>query len=116
MTPKAFLLSALLATPALAAPPVGSDPALAPWFRSLQQPGSGLMCCTVADCRPVKTRAKGANIEAFIDRVTFGEAAPNTWVLVPPNVMIRGQDNPLGEPVLCFYGGEVRCFVDGAGT
>src|SRR6516164_2028992 len=35
----------------LAAPPDNPDPALAPWFESLKQPGTGASCCSIADCR-----------------------------------------------------------------
>ena len=39
-----------------AAPPENADPNLAPWFESLKQPGSGVSCCSIADCRPVEYR------------------------------------------------------------
>src|SRR6516165_1239854 len=39
-----------------AAPPDNPDPALAPWFESLKQPGTGASCCSIADCRTVEFR------------------------------------------------------------
>lgn len=97
-------------------PPGAHDPVLGKWFQSLQQPGTGWMCCSISDCRNVTTRIRGGHIEAFVDRKSFGAAAPDDWVVVPENVMIRGKENPTGEPTLCFYGGQVRCFVDASGT
>lgn len=72
-----------------AEPPANADPALAPWFHSLTQPDTGYLCCSVADCRPVKTRQKDGHIEAFIDNVQF-KTGPNDWVRVPENVILHG--------------------------
>src|SRR5258708_27259927 len=41
---------------AVAAPPDHRDPALAPWFESLNHPGSGAPCCSIADCRTTEFR------------------------------------------------------------
>ena len=99
-----------------AAPPPGSDGALAPWYRSLAQPETGNGCCSIADCRTVQYRGAGNHFEAFIDRKSFGETAPNAWVAVPPEHVLRRRDNPTGEAVACWYNGEVRCFVAGVET
>ena len=61
VTSSALLILAILLMCVLAAhaePPANADPALAPWFHSLTQPDTGYLCCSVADCRPVKTRQK----------------------------------------------------------
>ena len=110
---RALILLALTAGSAIAAPPENADPALAPWFRSLNQPGTGYNCCSMADCRPVRTRDRNGKIEAFIARETFRDGT-DQWVIVPEEVIIRGIENPVGEPVLCYLGGMVRCFVQGA--
>ena len=86
---------------------------LAPWFQSLGQPDTGYPCCSIADCRTVQSRTRGDHFEVFIDRKTFGESAPDAWVAVPPESVIRRKDNPLGEPVACWHLNEVRCFVQG---
>ena len=113
----ALLVGSLLgaAARAFAAPPAGADPALAPWFQSLEQPETGYPCCSIADCRMVQYRATADHYEAFIDRRSFGEDAPDAWVAVPPSHVLHRHDNPTGEAVACWYGGEVRCFVEGAG-
>lgn len=113
----ALLMSSLLSglTPAFAAPPAGADPALGPWFQSLAQPETGYPCCSIADCRTVRYRASVDHFEAFIDRRSFGADAPDAWVSVPPWHVLHRQDNPTGEGVACWYNGEVRCFVEGAG-
>jgi hypothetical protein len=98
-----------------AEPPPGADPALAPWFQSLKQPGTGALCCSMADCRTVRTRSVAGHLEAWIGAPDFRNA-PEAWVAVPEAVMIRGVDNPNGEPVACWYGGQIRCFVEASGT
>jgi hypothetical protein len=110
-----WLLSLLLSS-ALAAPPVGADPALAPFFQSLHQPLTGAMCCSVADCRNVEVRQGPNGLEAFIDRKTFGQAAPDEWRAVPPEVVIRDMANQTGLPIACFYYGAIRCFLPATAT
>lgn len=117
----------VLAGTALADPPPGADMSLAPWFHSLRIPEAaehgGLTCCSPADCRPVRYRAAGDHYEAFIDTKTFpddGQAghgmAPNEWVAVPDEVILKRYDNPTGEGVACWYAGHMRCFVPASGT
>ena len=43
-----FMLVVLAINPAVADPPPNADPALAPWFRSLLQPGTSISCCSVS--------------------------------------------------------------------
>lgn len=111
------LLFALLGAAALAfaKPPPGSDGTLAPWYQSLSQPYTGYPCCSVADCRTVQYRTVADHFEAFIDRRSFGADAPEAWVRVPPSNVLHRRDNPTGEAVACWYNGEIRCFVEGAG-
>src|SRR5262249_38392205 len=54
------------ASPSWADPPDGADPALAPWFRSLTQPGTHQPCCSLADCRTVQYRIVGDHFQAYI--------------------------------------------------
>jgi hypothetical protein len=103
-------------TPTFGAPPPDADMSLAPWFQSLAQPGTGYLCCSIADCRTVRYRWAADHFEAFIDRHSFGADAPDAWVAVPSTHVLRRRDNPTGEAVACWYNGEVRCFVPGAGT
>lgn len=106
-------LSVLLAAAwARAEPPPGADGSLAPWFQSLTQPGTGFGCCSIADCRPVRTRYSAGHIDAFIGSDAFRDA-PDAWVQVPEAIMIRGRENPLGQPVACWYQRKLVCFVDG---
>ncbi len=113
----ALVLGALLAATqaARAAPPVNADQSLAPWFQSLAQPETGYPCCSIADCRTVRYRTATDHFEVFVDRRSFGTDAPDAWVSVPPSHVLRRRDNPTGEAVACWYNGEVRCFVPGAG-
>jgi hypothetical protein len=110
----ALLLTATAAHPA---PPPGADPSLAPWFHELRRPGTGFPCCSEADCRNVEERAAGGRIEVFIGRKVFGSRAPDAWVLVPPEHVLAGRDNPTGGPIACWAAwGGVLCFVPGSGA
>ena len=52
-----------------AAPPSDADPAMADWFGGLQQPNSGLPCCSIADCRVAEVRADSGGYDVKIDDV-----------------------------------------------
>jgi len=103
---RAAALAALLLAPvmlALAAPPENADPALSQWFRSLRQPGTGISCCSMADCRTTDYRVVGEGYEALID---------GTWRPVPPERVLDHTDNPTGRAVVCYLPSKgVLCFV-----
>jgi hypothetical protein len=93
----------LLVTPVRAAPPPDADPALAPWFQSLRQPSTGLLCCSVADCRPVDYRSTPGGYEVWIE---------NKWLPVPPEKVLQRADNPVGRAVVCWTKlAGIMCFV-----
>ncbi len=100
----AFML--IVASPgAEARPPENADPALAPWFQSLHQPGTGMSCCSIADCRPTDYRMSGNHYEAFIN----GE-----WLTVPEDKVLQRTDNPVGRAVVCWTPARgIMCFVRG---
>jgi hypothetical protein len=90
----------LLAAGARAAPPENADPALAPWFQSLAVPGTGISCCSIADCRPTDYRTVGDHYEALIE-----------------NKVLQRTDNPVGRAVVCWTPERgVMCFVRGTET
>jgi hypothetical protein len=92
-----------LAGPAAAAPPSNADPALAPWFHSLMQPGTGVSCCSLSDCRATESRTNGDHYEALV-----GEQ----WVVVPPDKILQRTDNPIGRAVVCWTPQRgILCFV-----
>lgn len=98
-----------------AEPPPGSTGELAPFYQSLRVPdGEGAMCCSVADCRPVVTRFRAGALEALIGP-QFPDS-PNDWRTIPEKAVIRGVWNQAGEPVLCYYNHEIRCFLDGGSS
>ena len=110
-----WLLALLIGT-AHAEPPAGSDGSLAPWFHSLTVPGSGYGCCSMADCRPVEYRMTDDHFEAYIDRKSFGEDAPDAWVRVPDEAILRRHDNPTGQAIACYFIDHILCFVEASGT
>ena len=113
----AGFLAGLYASPLLADPPDGADPALAPWFRSLQQPGTHLPCCSLADCRTVQYRIVGDHFQAFIgDDFPRWSNPPHRWVDVPNENVLHRADNPTGEGVACWVQGQVICFIEGHET
>jgi hypothetical protein len=83
----------VMAAPAIAAPPQGADPALAPWYRSLRQPGTGYACCDIADCRHYPVRADGSHYQVF-----YGDR----WLIVPVEAVSDRIDNPTGDYVTCI--------------
>jgi hypothetical protein len=97
-----------LATAAFGHPPPNADPALAPWFHSLMQPGTGISCCSEADCRRTDFRINGDHYEAIIQGV---------WQRVPDSSVLRRSDNPTGSAVVCWTPAlGIMCFVRGPET
>jgi hypothetical protein len=98
----AMLVLALVRT-AAAQPPPDADPALAPWFRSLLQPGTDISCCSVADCRAAEYRIEHDHYEVLID---------GTWRAVPPDKVLQRTDNPTGHAIVCWTRQRgIMCFV-----
>ena len=95
---------------AAAAPPDNPDPALAPWFESLRQPGTGAPCCSISDCRTAEIRQDRDGYEVLIDG-RWKMSIP-FWLRVPPNRIIDGIDNPANRAVVCFTPeAGILCFV-----
>jgi hypothetical protein len=91
-----------------AAPPKDADPAFAAWFQSLRQPGSGISCCSIADCRITTYRTNANGYETLID---------GTWRPVPPDKVLQHIGNPTGRAVVCYSPAlGVLCFVRPAET
>ena len=68
------------------------------------QPGTGIPCCSIADCRPVEYRLATDGYEALLDA---------RWVRVPDDKILRGMSNPLARGVVCRspISGTILCFV-----
>ena len=93
----------LFVAPADAEPPPNADPALAPWFRSLLQPGTSVSCCSISDCRATEYRIEGDHYEALI-----GEK----WLVVPADKILQRTDNPTGHAVVCWTPQRgIVCFI-----
>jgi hypothetical protein len=103
MRHAALAAALLLAASASAAPPQNADPALAPWFRSLLQPGTTISCCALADCRPTEYRIKADHYEALVG---------GNWLAVPPDKILQRTDNPTGRAIVCWTPQRgIMCFV-----
>jgi hypothetical protein len=121
--PAAFLPSVLaalailiaIAAPLRAAPPESADPALAPWFQSLEVPGTNhSSCCSQSDCRPVDYRITGDYYEALLTPEQFSRAGvlQPRWIPVPFDRILQRADNPTGKAILCWQPGTgVLCFI-----
>jgi hypothetical protein len=106
----AVVVGLALSQAAVAAPPDSPDPALAPWFESLKQPGTGAPCCSVADCRTVEFRQDREGYEVLIDG-RWKMSIP-FWLRVPSNRIIDRTDNPTNRGVVCFTPeAGILCFV-----
>ena len=98
-----FAAALLLATAAAAQPPPNADPTLAPWFRSLLQPGTQISCCSLADCRATDYRIRADGYEALVG---------GNWLLVPPEKILQRTDNPTGHAIVCWTPQRgIMCFV-----
>jgi hypothetical protein len=98
-----FAAAFLLATAVYAEAPPNADPALAPWFRSLLQPGTSISCCSISDCRATEYRVEGDHYEALIG---------DKWFVVPPDKILQRTDNPIGRAVVCWSPQRgIVCFV-----
>jgi len=103
MRPLLLAAVILLAGTAMADPPPNADPALAPWFRSLVQPGTSISCCSVSDCRATDYRIQGDHYEALIG---------GAWFAVPADKILQRTDNPTGRAVVCWTPQRgILCFV-----
>jgi hypothetical protein len=80
-----------------------ADPTLAPWFRSLLQPGTQISCCSLADCRETEYRTNADRYEALVG---------GNWVSVPPEKILQRTDNPTGHAIVCWTPQRgIMCFV-----
>lgn len=109
----ALCLSLAACKPAYAAPPAGADPnsPLAVWLRSMRDV-RGVGCCDSADCRRTAIRpTDSGQVEAWIGKEQFGDAAPDEWRLVPAVELRSREDRPPGVrgAWICFYAGRVAC-------
>lgn len=80
---------------AVAAPPtdVPPDRPLEAWFKSLKQPGSQRLCCSISDCRFTAYQIRDGHYEVTIDG----------WKYVVPNESIlRRMNNPTDKAVVCY--------------
>ncbi len=113
---RALVLAVLVLTPvtAVAEPPPGADPnsPIAHWFRSLHRKGDGFPCCSLADCREVSARAQPNGRWAILASKASFDNGDDQWHEVPPDRVVTGVKNPLGNPVACWspWMG-VMCFV-----
>jgi hypothetical protein len=101
---------ALFAAGALhAASPESADASMHGWFESLKQPGSGVSCCSIADCRPAEYRLAADGYEAYLDA---------QWVHVPDGKVLHGTSNPVGRGIVCRspISGTILCFVPASET
>jgi hypothetical protein len=82
------------------------------WYKDLQQPGTGLLCCngpangSEGDCRPTR---------AYLDDDgTWKALIDGRWVSVPPKVVLK-QLAPDGNSHVCARkNGRISCFIGGS--
>lgn len=102
------LAAAALSAGAFAAPPPDADMSLAPWFRGLRQPGTGMSCCSIADCRRVDYEITP---DGYVVRLN-GMSMP-----VPPERVLHRMSNPTGRGVACYTPDMgIMCFVPADGV
>ena len=87
----------------LIAPPPNADPRLAPWFKSLEVPGTehhGLGCCDIADCRNLPVRTDSEHYLVFHS---------DRWLVVAPEAVSDRTDNPTGDYISVTVASVTRC-------
>lgn len=96
-----IILGAGIAVRALAAPPADIKPdlALELWFKSLRQPSSQSLCCSISDCRFVDFWSRDGHYEVEIDGWHYA---------VPGDSVITAIANPTGKAVVCSTFSEFR--------
>jgi hypothetical protein len=96
-----FCAALLMTANSLAAPPANTtpDPVLHSWFKSLKQPKTGHLCCSVSDCRVTDFWIRDGHYEVEIDGWRYA---------VPSEAVIHGIANPTGSAVACYTFGEFR--------
>lgn len=99
--------SLLVAVAARAAPPAHVDPALAPWFQSLENPVSGLSCCAEYDGHILASGDWRATPRGYQVQIS------GAWHDVPPEAVLNNVANPTGSAVAFFPpgGSPIYCFV-----
>jgi hypothetical protein len=111
----ALALVVALTAAARSAPPENADPTLAPWFQSLEVPGTNhSSCCSQSDCRPVDYRVINDYYEALLTPEQFARAGvmQSRWIRVPYDRILQRVDNPTGKAILCWQPGTgVLCFI-----
>lgn len=84
----------------------GASPAITSWVESLRVPGSGISCCSTADCSQTEFRTADDHYEVWVD---------DRWLAVPPTKVLDRLDNPTGRAVVCWTPSRgIMCFVRGA--
>jgi hypothetical protein len=98
---------ACLAAGARAAPPAHVDPALAPWFRSLANPVSGISCCAEFDGHIL------ASDDWRETRDGYQVQVAGIWHDVPAQAVLNHVENPTGGAVAFFPpgGSPIYCFI-----
>jgi hypothetical protein len=103
-----FVCFCLVAGAAVARPPPNADMSLAPWFQGLRQPGTGMSCCSISDCRQTDFRITGGHYEALVE---------DQWREVPADAVLERSDNPTGRAVVCYTPSRgIMCFIRGPET
>lgn len=109
------LLLLLCALPCLAHSPEDTDPAMAPWFRSLATP-HGSSCCNERDCATVAPTDLKIEDGSYWVRDPSPEDGGPAWMMVPAAQILKRYDNPTGKPVACVFSHHVLCFVLNSAT
>lgn len=92
--------------------PEDTDPAMAPWFRSLEIPGTeGASCCSEHDCVTVNAADLKVDADGYWVRDPEGQG----FLQVPADRILQRWDNPTGKFVVCALNHRVLCFVKAAG-
>jgi len=74
-------------------PDLSPNSSLSEWFKTLRQPGTNALCCSISDCHRVDYRLTDGGYEVY---------AEGRWYQVPNNIILRQKGNPVGKAVACY--------------
>jgi hypothetical protein len=74
----------------------------ATWFRSLKQPGTGMSCCDISDCRRTEAEFRDGQWHAIVN----GDLTP-----IPPEKVLHDKPSIDGDAYVCHGTATIYCFV-----
>lgn len=86
-------------------PHLRADEARAAWFKGLKQPGNGISCCDVSDCRRADAEWRGG------EKGQWWATVNGAWTPIPPGTELATRSIDGDAYVCASPAGHIYCFV-----